>query len=127
MDKYADQTCQELIDISCRIISDISRTDVISRTLLDHQILEKLLGVTGRFEMQSTRRGWVEDAIRRNALKRDCCWSESLAVGGEEFFAGVKDGLGIKGWSRMVTKEGPGFVLRENGSDYVILPLKSPL
>jgi putative transposase len=65
--------------------------------LLDHQVSEELLGLTGRSEMQSTRRGWVEEAIRRNFLGRDSCWSESLAVGGEEFVAGVKAGLGIKG------------------------------
>ncbi len=92
--------------------------------LLDHQVLEELLGVTGNSEMYSTRRGWVEEAMRRNLLERDSCWSGSLAVGDEEFVAGVKTGLGIKGWHRTVTKEGQGFVLRENEADYAILPLK---
>jgi hypothetical protein len=77
--------------------------------------------------MQSTRRGWVEEAIRRNSLERDSCWSESLAVGDEEFVAGVKEGLGIRGWNRIVTKEGPGFVLRESEADYAVLPLEFPL
>jgi putative transposase len=95
--------------------------------LLDHHVLEKMLGVNDRFEMQSTRRGRVEEAIRRNSLERDSCWSESLAVGDEEFVAGVKEGLEIRGWNRIVTKEGPGFVLRESEADYAVLPLEFPL
>jgi putative transposase len=95
--------------------------------LLDYQVLGELLGVTDGCEMQTTRRGWVEESIHRNRLERESCWSDSLAVGDEEFVAGVKAGLGIKGWNRAVKKEDQGFVLRENEADYAILPLKIPL
>jgi putative transposase len=95
--------------------------------LLDHQVLEELLGVAVLSEMQATRRQWAEEAIRRDFLERDSCWSESLAVGNEEFVANIKAGLGIKGCNRRVTKEGQGYVLRESEADYAILPLEFPL
>jgi putative transposase len=65
--------------------------------LLDLQTLGELLSVTDGAAIQLARRGWVEEAVRRNSLERDSCWSESLAVGNEEFIAGVKAELGFKG------------------------------
>jgi putative transposase len=95
-------------------------------SLLDHQALGELLGVADGAEIQLARRGWVEEAVRRNSLERDSCWSESLAVGDEEFVAEVKAELGFKGRNRTVRKGDQGFVLRENEAEYAILPLKTP-
>jgi len=94
--------------------------------LLHLQTLGELLSVTDGAAIQLARRGWVEEAVRRNSLERDSCWSESLAVGNEEFIAGVKAELGFKGRNRTVTTGDQGFVLRENEADYAILPLKIP-
>jgi putative transposase len=94
--------------------------------LLDYEVLGTLLGLVGRSELQLARRRWVEDAVRQNSLKRDSCWSESLAVGDEVFVDEVKAGLGFKGRNRAVAKSGQSFVLRENEADYGISPPKIP-
>ena len=86
--------------------------------LLDYEALGELLGVTDRSEIQKARRTWVEETVRRNSLTRDSCWSESLAVGDEEFLVGVKARLGFKGRQRAVKKGEQGFVLRENETSY---------
>jgi putative transposase len=93
--------------------------------LLDCEALAELLGTTDLSEIQSARRSWAEEAVRRNSLARDPCWTESLAVGDEQYVVDVKAGLGFKGRNRTVRKGDGGFVLRESEADYAILPPKS--
>jgi len=95
--------------------------------LLDCEALGELLGVADRSEIRKARRTWVEETVRRDSLMRDSCWSESLAIGDEEFVVGVKAKLGFKGRQRTVKEGGQGFVLRENETSYSILPPKTPL
>jgi putative transposase len=93
--------------------------------LIDHGILGALLGVTNIAEMQLERRKWVENATWQDLLERDSSWSESLAVGDDEFVTGVKTGLGLKGRKRVVMKGYQGCALQETEADYGILPLKT--
>jgi hypothetical protein len=67
----------------------------------------------------------VENATWQDLLERDFSWSESLAVGDDEFVTGVKMGLGLKGRKRVVMKGHQGCVLREAEAGYSILPLKT--
>jgi hypothetical protein len=60
----------------------------------------------------------VEEAVLRKRLERDSCWSESLAVGEEEFIVTVKAGLGHKGRKRPVMKNDQGYMLRETEGNY---------
>lgn len=95
--------------------------------LLDYEALGELLGATDRSEIQKARHIWVEETVRRNSLTRNSCWSESLAVGDEEFVVGVKAKLGIKGRKRAVKEGAQGFVLHENETTYSVLPPQMPL
>lgn len=95
--------------------------------LLDHGALASLLGVDDTVEMRAQRKAWVEEVLGREMPRRDSCWSESLAVGDEEFVQGVKRDLGFKVRKRAVIKGDQGCVLREAESDYAILALKIPL
>jgi putative transposase len=85
-----------------------------------------LLGATDRTDIQLARRNWAEEGVRWNSLARDSCWSESLAVGDENFVVEVSAGLGFKGRNRTVKKGDQGFVLRESEADYAILSPKIP-
>jgi hypothetical protein len=49
-----------------------------------------------------------------------------LAVGNEEFIAGVKAGSGFKSRNRTVRKGDEGYMLWGNEAAYAILPLKTP-
>jgi putative transposase len=86
--------------------------------LLDQDELGALFGMSDRTEMQRERRRWVEEAVLRKRLERDSCWSESLAVGEEEFIVTVKAGLGHKGRKRPVMKNDQGYMLRETEGNY---------
>lgn len=86
-----------------------------------------MLGVDDTVEMRAQRKAWVEEVLGREMPRRDSCWSESLAVGDEEFVQGVKRDLGFKVRKRAVIKGDQGCVLREAESDYAILALKIPL
>ena len=95
--------------------------------LIDHGTLAGLLGVDETVEMRVRRRAWLEEALAWDGQRRDCCWSESLAVGDEAFVRGVKKDLGLKGRNRPVTKTDQACVLREDEADYGILALKIPV
>lgn len=95
--------------------------------LLDHGALACLLGVDETVEMRVQRRAWIEEALGWDVQKRDSCWSESLAVGDEEFVQGVKKDLGLKVRNRPVTKGDQACVLREDEADYGISALKIPV
>lgn len=77
--------------------------------------------------MRVQRRAWIEEALGSDVQRRDSCWSESLAVGDEEFVQGVKKDLGLKVRNRPVTKGDQACVLREDEADYGILALKIPV
>jgi putative transposase len=83
-----------------------------------------LLGATDRTDIQLARRNWAEEGVRWNSLARDSCWSESLAVGDENFVVEVMVGLGFKGRNRTVKKGDQGIVLREIEVNYTFLPRK---
>jgi len=95
--------------------------------LLDHGVLAGLLGVDDTVDMRAERKAWVEGALRWETPGRDSCWSESLAVGDEEFVQGVKKDLGVKGHKREVIKGHQACVLREAEADYGIYVPKIPL
>lgn len=92
--------------------------------LLDHRALSALLGVSEAGALRAERRKWVEEALLQEAPVRDSNWSESLAVGDEEFVQEVKRALGIKVCNREVVKGAQEFVLRETEADYGILTPK---
>ena len=95
--------------------------------ILDYDALQALLGMTYETTLRSVRREWVEESLRREALQKECCWSEGLAVGSENFVLGVKRDLEHVGRNRKVQKGDQGWLLREAEADYSILPPKWPV
>lgn len=64
--------------------------------LIDHGALAGLLGADATVEMRVQRRAWIEEALGWDVQRRDSIWSESLAVGDEEFVQG-EEGSGVQG------------------------------
>ena len=95
--------------------------------VLDHDTLLALLGMPDTMAIQSARRAWVEESLRLGALEKECCWSDGLAVGDENFVKSVKLDLKHVGRNREVQSGGHGWVLRETEADYGILPPKWPV
>ena len=93
---------------------------------LDYEALQGLLGFDDRAAIRSARRKWVEESLRQDPPQRVACWSESLAVGNEDFVRRVKQGLRRQARNRVMTEEERGWVLREAEADYGILTPKWP-
>lgn len=83
--------------------------------IIDMQALMGLFGVTSPEELQRAHGRWVDAVLGRGGSRREPYWSESVAVGSEEFVEGVKRGLGIKGRYRKASlaDEIDGYSLHE--------------
>ncbi|MBZ0192315.1 MAG: hypothetical protein K8F34_11575, partial [Candidatus Kuenenia stuttgartiensis] len=56
---------------------------------------------------------WVEAAINDNGLRRESCWTASIAVGSRRFVEDTKDKLCLKAHGRKVEEGSDKFVLKE--------------
>jgi REP element-mobilizing transposase RayT len=61
---------------------------------------------------------WVDAARRMGSMTRDDRWSESVAIGGEEFFEQVKTELGSAVGRRRIGAENKTYSLREPTAPY---------
>lgn len=65
------------------------------------------------FELKKTYRGWVEEALGKQGDQRQPRWTESIAVGSENFVRYTKEKLGIKAVGREVIGANGSYVLQE--------------
>ena len=63
--------------------------------IIDVPGLMKLLGLAKLEQLQQARAQWVDGVLERRLQRRDGRWTESLAVGSEQFVAGIKRALGM--------------------------------
>ena len=61
----------------------------------------------------------MNDALKRNKIHRESCWSQSIAVGEEEFITAVKKRLASKVLGRKTEPLDDGFQLREDILPYI--------
>jgi len=85
--------------------------------IVDQQALADTLGVALSL-LPEAHREWVEAALRSGELERRALWTESVAVGGREFVAGVQRELGYRGHHREIEQIGDVHVLREPAGTY---------
>jgi putative transposase len=81
--------------------------------LIDLAVLTKLCGFTNIKDFQAAHRQWVETAPISGAATRDERWSESIAVGSEQFVENVKAELGVTVRHRNITAQDETYALRE--------------
>ena len=77
--------------------------------------------------VQENCKGRVEEALRREEQCRQAKWTESIAVGSEQYVGALKKELGVRAKGRTVTEEGGSHQLRESETTYGIMTLKSAL
>jgi putative transposase len=83
---------------------------------IDLAALCKLVGVANVGELRDVHADWVNQAI--GETYRDPVWTESLAVGDENFLAKMKEQLGISGIHRRIDGSNEIRSLREDHSAY---------
>ena len=114
LNAYRDRTCGY-----AELLQDRQRYN-----LLDRAALGELLGLPCPSDLQTQRRRWIEEAMRNGLSEREPCWSEALAVGGEEFIQTIKIGLRSRGRNRKVAAVDQRYVLRDPETAYGIYPAK---
>jgi len=86
--------------------------------LIDLAALSALCGFSNVAAFQVGHRQWVDAALRMGAMTRDDRWSESVAVGSEEFVEQVKTELGSTVGRRQIAAENKTYTLREPSPPY---------
>jgi len=87
--------------------------------LVDLEALGSLLKLGSVQELREARADWVADQCRKGPLIRDPLWTESVAVGGEEFIDAIKSKLGGRAKGRDIERLDDEFVLREEDKPYL--------
>lgn len=82
---------------------------------------ERLLALFGISDLDAFRKayvGWTEEALQKEAGRRDEKWSGSLAVGSAIFVERVKAELGVSARYRQTVAAGEGCALKDEHGDY---------
>ena len=64
---------------------------------------------------------WVDDSLVKNERKRESRWTESIAMGSEQFVKRIHYQLGVRIKGRRVIETGDTFQLREKIESYSLL------
>ena len=89
-------------------------------SVINYERLIELFGAKDLIRLQEGRRGSIEEVLRCKELARDSRWTESIAVGGEEFVSRVKEELGVKAKGRKQYGEEDQYELREEAEGYLV-------
>jgi putative transposase len=89
--------------------------------LVDTAKVISLLKMRDLEELQESRKHWIEEALESENHSRESKWTESIAVGSEEFVESTKDRLGIKAKGRKVFRNNGAYELREPAAPYKAL------
>jgi putative transposase len=80
--------------------------------IIDRDRLAELLGLRSTDDLAETQHEWIKASLARDA-SRDPNWSESLAVGSENYVREIQNNLGVQARHRTITPTSQGYVLRE--------------
>jgi putative transposase len=80
---------------------------------IDLATLSALCGLSSIADFQVAHRQWVAEALQADSMARDDRWSESVAVGSEQFVEQIKTELGSAVGRRQIVAENRTYSLRE--------------
>ena len=86
--------------------------------IIDYERLIELLRMKNLAGVQESCKGRVEEALCREEQCRQAKWTESIAVGSEQYVGAIKKELGVRAKGRTVTEEGGSHQLRESETTY---------
>ena len=87
-------------------------------SLINREKLAALLGLPHVDQLPAYHRSRAEAVLQKGLSQRDAKWTESIAVGDEEFVMGTKAKLGIKAIGRRKMENREGYELRESQNSY---------
>jgi hypothetical protein len=80
--------------------------------------LIELLDIKNTDELKKISRDWVEDGLKKQSHHRQPQWTESIAVGSEDFVRHTKEKLGIRAVGREVVGANGSYMLQEPETGY---------
>ncbi|MFO7559037.1 MAG: transposase [Desulfobacterales bacterium] len=86
--------------------------------LIDYETLGHLSGINDFEDFQSAHRRWVQTALSDAEVKREDCWTQSIATGSRSFVESVKGQMRSLAIGRNVREKIEGFELRESQPPY---------
>ena len=86
--------------------------------LIAYDQLRRMLDFDTYDQLREAHRSWVDEALKDGISSREARWSESIAVGSEEFVRRTKEELSIRAKGREVREMPVHFELREPGASY---------
>jgi putative transposase len=89
--------------------------------LIDYDGLKNILNFKTMGQLAVDYRGSVEVALTSHGNQRDRRWTESIAVGSEQFVQSTKERLGVKARGREVIAADGSSELQEEGTSYKTL------
>lgn len=87
-------------------------------SIIDYKALQGILGLESIDQLQRLQTEWVQEALRKDSLKREPKWTESIAVGDEAFIEKIRLQLNIRPSPGRVTQTSDGFTLAEGDFPY---------
>jgi hypothetical protein len=81
--------------------------------VINRQKLTELLGLKDRHQLSEYHHRWVEQVLSSGLNQREAKWTESIAVGDENFVTRTKAKLGAMAIGRRVVENREGFELKE--------------
>jgi putative transposase len=87
-------------------------------SIIDYNSLLGLLGVESIGQLQSLQSEWVQEALKKDSLRREPKWTESIAVGDEAFIEKIRLQLNIKPSPGRIKQTEDGFTLAEGDFPY---------
>ena len=88
--------------------------------VIDRQALQQLCGFTDYAKFAAQHSQWVHAAISGGSIQREPCWTESIAVGSQNFLEETKARLGIRAKGRRIQGYPEDLcVLREESVPYI--------
>lgn len=90
-------------------------------SLIDRKKLMELLGIPDSDQLTFYHSEWIEEALRNGSNIRDEKWTESVAVGSQEFVEAAREKLGARVRGRNICSDGGSSVLKETQTPYTAL------
>lgn len=97
------------------------------RRLIDKELLVEFLGLKSPAQLEGRLRDWIREALASGDLSRKPIWTESLAVGREEFIKRIQSELGLRAVHKEPIGDSGSYVLRESRSLYLPYDENGPI
>jgi putative transposase len=82
--------------------------------------LLELFGIAHLEQYQRIHKGWIEDALKAEDNQRMFTWTQSLAVGSQDYVSKVKSALGLAGGHRTVVVDDDVHTLKETATSHML-------